>query len=183
MLTTAADPAMLDSARNALVNQLKRDRECLLQAFSSFDKLDPLEDGDACEWLVRKTCAELEIHATLKHELLYPCVAGALEDLELIEQAAIEWQTVNSFLHRLEPMTPQHELFAATFCVLGEYVRQQAYDEDRLLLPRLARADLDWQDLGPEWMARRADLQAELAPWTPFAVQQALIPGSIVQDQ
>jgi hypothetical protein len=176
MLTTAADEPMLDSAREALLGQLKSDRERLMQAFARFNRLDPAADCEACEWLVRKACAELEIHFTLKHELLYPCVAHALADAELIEQAAIEWQTVSSFLHKLDPMTPHHDLFAATFSVLGEYFRQQASDEDRLLLPRLTAADLDWEDLRPEWMARRADLQAELAPWAPFADNRAPTP-------
>jgi hypothetical protein len=169
MTITVAAQRTAESARDTIISLLKSDRERLMQSFPRFCMLDPAADCEACEWLVRKTCAELEIVSTLKQELLYPCAGHALADQGLIDQAAIEWQTVSRFLHQLEQMTPRDTSFAATFIVLGEYIQQQANQEDRRLLPRLAGAPVDWENLRPEWLARRADLQAELAPWAPFA--------------
>lgn len=152
------------TARNIILTMLKDDHKRAKKAFRDFEKLDPHESSEECRMLVEQTCGELEVHATLEEELFYPAARSYLSEEELIDEAEVEHSTLKSLIEQLRTMEPEDEKFAATFKVLGEYVKHHVREEEGEIFPQLARAKLDWKGLSEEMNTRREELMQEILP-------------------
>lgn len=152
------------SAHNQVINMLKDDHARVRKAFGDFDKLDVLEDSQQCMELVEHTCGELEVHTALEEELFYPAARAALDDAELVDEAEVEHMTVHMLMEQIKDMEPEEEKYAATFKVLGEYVKHHLKEEEDEMFPKLAKSKLDWDGLLQQMTERRQQLIAELMP-------------------
>jgi len=149
------------NARNEIIALLKEDHQRAKKAFRQFEKLDPEQDAEACQELVQQTCSELEVHADLEEELFYPAAREALPEEDLVEEAEVEHMTVKVLIEQLKSMTAADEKFAATFKVLGEYVKHHIKEEETEMFESLGRSSVDWGALQQEMMSRREDLMVE----------------------
>lgn len=167
------------SARTEVINALKDDHKRAKKAFRDFEKLDPREDSAACQSIVMKTCSELEIHTTLEEEFLYPAARSCLKDEELIDEAEVEHDSAKALIAQLKSMRPDDAKYAATFKVLGEYVKHHITEEEKEMFPKLTHAKLDWQELQGSIQSRRESLAEELAaaPESQKAGKSAKNPG------
>lgn len=152
------------AARNDVIDMLKEDHKRVRKAFRDFERMDPEENAQDCEALVQQTCAELQVHATLEEELFYPAARGGLREEDLVEEAEVEHMTAKVLMEQLQGMSATDDKFAATFKVLGEYIRHHVKEEESEMFEHLGRASLDWEALGEAMHARRAELMAELMP-------------------
>ena len=152
------------SARNEIITMLKDDHKRVKKAFSDFEKIDPAQDAEQCQQIVRHTCNELTLHATLEEELLYPAARQALPDADLVNEAEVEHASAKDLIEQLKGMTPDDEKYCATFKVLGEYIKHHVKEEENEMFPELSKVKLDWDSLCAEMNARRAELTAELMP-------------------
>jgi hemerythrin superfamily protein len=163
-------PTQREAARNAtaarteLLKMLKEDHKKVKKAFQDFERLDKRKQGDACQALVMQTCADLAVHTTLEEELFYPAIRSVLRDEQLVDEAEVEHASAKTLIADLQQMTPEDRAYAATFKVLGEYVKHHIGEEESEIFPQLTRAKLDWDDLQQQMAARRQALQQELAP-------------------
>jgi hemerythrin-like domain-containing protein len=165
-IQTAPRPSSRGSAaaRNDVINMLKEDHKRAKKAFRDFERMDPEEDAQDCEALVQQTCAELQVHAALEEELFYPAARGGLREEDLVEEAEVEHMTVKVLMEQLQGMSASDGKFAATFKVLGEYIKHHVKEEESEMFEQLGRARLDWEALGEAMHARRAELMDELMP-------------------
>ncbi len=145
-------------AQKEIIDLLKEDHKRAKKAFRDFEKLDPDEDPERCQELVEQTCAELELHATLEEELFYPAAREALDEADLIDEAEVEHMTVKRLIADLKAMTPEDEKYSATFKVLGEYVNHHVGEEEGEIFPKIAKAEIDWEDLQQQLTQRRQEL-------------------------
>jgi hemerythrin superfamily protein len=145
-------------ARQQLLDQLKDDHKKVRKAYRDFQKLDPHEDTEACEQIVRTVCMDLTVHATLEEELLYPAARGAVSDESLVEEAEVEHESMRSLIEQLNTLSTDDDKFAARFTVLCEYVLHHVKEEESEMFPQLERARLDWEALYAEFTERRAEL-------------------------
>lgn len=160
------------TARNEIFSNLKEDHKRVKKAFRDFEKLDPHEDAARCDSLVKQTCAELEVHSTLEEELFYPAARNCLGDEALIDEAEIEHMTLKNLIGQLKGMSPEDEKYAATFKVLGEYVKHHILEEEGEIFPQLSHAKFDWQELQQAMSERRTELSDELLPQSPPAAEE-----------
>jgi hemerythrin-like domain-containing protein len=166
MPTNRATSRARASARNEILTMLKDDHKRAKRAFRDFEKLDPDSDQDKCRELVAQTCGELEVHATLEEELFYPAVRECIKEEDLIDEAEVEHMTAKTLIAQLKDMTPDDPKYAASFTVLGEYVKHHIKEEENEVFPQLSRARLDWDKLCDLIHERRDQLMEEYLPQT-----------------
>lgn len=152
------------TARNIILTMLKDDHKRVKKAFRDFEKLDPHENAEECRKLVQHTCGELEVHATLEEELFYPAARAYLNEEDLIDEAEVEHASAKALIAQLKGMDPDDDKFAATFKVLGEYIKHHIREEENEMFPQLGRAKLDWQGMSEEISSRREELMQEFLP-------------------
>jgi hemerythrin superfamily protein len=161
MATTRASSRAASNARNDILSQLKDDHKRVKKAYRDFKKLDPQEQPEECEAIVRQVLEELQVHAALEEELLYPAAREAIAEEQLIDEAEVEHESIHALIEQLNSMAPDDEKFAARFTVLCEYVLHHVKEEEGEMFPQLERVrGFDWTALAEAMTARREELTA-----------------------
>lgn len=148
-------------ARTEIIDMLKEDHKKVKKAFTDFEKLSA-DDTEQCEAIVERTCAELEVHAAIEEELFYPAVREAIEQTDLIDEAEVEHQSLKMLIEQLKTLDADDEKYAASFTVLGEYVKHHVREEESEIFELLPRAKVDWEKLQQEMMRRRQEMMASM---------------------
>ena len=148
-------------ARNEIIEMLMEDHKRVKRAFRDGEKQTEEDDDDALEQIVRQTCAELTVHATLEEEVFYPALRKEIRQTDLLDEAEVEHASAKSLIAELEQMDSSDPKFAATFKVLGEYVKHHIREEEGELFPQLGRTGVRWEVLQQEMQRRREELMAE----------------------
>jgi iron-sulfur cluster repair protein YtfE (RIC family) len=147
-------------ARQTVVQMLTDDHQRMRQAFRAFAQKDIDADSETTLAIVRRTCAELEVHAILEEEVLYPAARDCRVPARRVDEAEVEHAAVQLLIDRLQRMTPHDPQFAACFTVLSEYVQHHLRQEEGEIFPRLNRGGLtDWESLLADFVERRAELR------------------------
>jgi hemerythrin-like domain-containing protein len=145
------------SRASGAIEMLKADHDKVKKAFKEFEKLDH-EDTEAARQIVETVCEDLKVHTTLEEELFYPALREAMEDEDLLNEAAVEHETAKMLIEQLENMGPDDPNYRATFTVLGEYVMHHVKEEEGEMFPQAKKADLDLEGLGERMRARKEEL-------------------------
>jgi len=153
--------AAATAARRLVIASLKEDHKRVRRAFRDFDKLDARADADQMHALVTRTLAQLELHAALEAEIVYPATREAAAAREAVEEAEVAHASMQALVDQLKAAGPDDAKYVARFRVLGEYVALHADDEEAALFPRLERAGVAWEELSARLAARRAELARE----------------------
>lgn len=152
-------------ARSEVIAMLKDDHKRVKKSFRDFERLQSSKDSEACQELVEQVCNELTLHTKLEEEFLYPAAKGALKEADLVNEAEVEHGSAKALIEQLKGMSPDDEKYAATFIVLGEYVKHHVKEEETEMFPQLGKArGIDWETLADEMNARREELTHELMP-------------------
>lgn len=149
-------------ARAEVLRMLKDDHRTVKIAFREFERLDIQAEAEICESIVRQTCRELEVHTRLEEELFYPVIREALAHAELMDDAEVEHQTMRMLLDQVRKLRSGDARQAASFRVLGEYVRHHIKEEEGEMFRQIAHARLDWVRLHDDMVVRRHQLLAEV---------------------
>ena len=145
------------------IDLLKEDHEKVKKALRQFEKMDR-SDAEACRELVERVCAELRVHTTLEEEIVYPALREAIEDEDIMNEAAVEHETAKMLIEQLENMATDDPNYFATFTVLGEYVLHHVKEEEGEMFPEAKKAeDLDLEALGEQMKSRKEELVGEAA--------------------
>ena len=151
------------STTASAIDLLKADHEKVSKAFKEFEKMDRA-DTETCRELVTSVCEDLRVHTTLEEEIFYPALREAIEDEDIMNEAAVEHETAKMLIEQLENMEPDDPNYVATFTVLGEYVMHHVKEEEDEMFPQAKKAkQLDLDALGEQMRARKEELTAETA--------------------
>ena len=142
------------------IDMLKQDHDRVQKAFKEFERLAH-EDADACHDLIMSVCEELKLHTALEEDIFYPAVYDAIDDEEIMNEAAVEHETARMLIEQLENMPEDDPNYHATFKVLGEYVRHHIREEEGEMFPAARKTGLDFAALGARMRERREDLMGE----------------------
>ena len=142
------------------IKMLKEDHDRVEKAFKEFEKLDR-EDTETARQLVTTVCEDLKVHTTLEEEIFYPAIREAIDDDDLMNEAAVEHETAKMLIEQLENMQPDDPNFHATFTVLGEYVKHHVKEEEDEMFPEARKTDLDFEELGARMRERKTELMGE----------------------
>ena len=144
------------------IDMLKQDHDKVERAFKEFEKMDR-HDAEACRRLIQTVCDELKMHSALEEEVFYPAVREAIDDEDLMNEAAVEHETASMLVDQLENMGTDDPNYFATFKVLGEYVRHHIKEEQGEMFPAAKKAKLDLVALAERMRARKEELAGEVA--------------------
>jgi hypothetical protein len=145
------------SRASGAIEMLKQDHDKVKKAFKEFEKLPP-DDTETARQLVQVVCEDLKVHTTLEEELFYPAVREAIEDEDIMNEAAVEHETAKMLIEQLENMGPDDPNFRATFTVLGEYVMHHVKEEEGEMFPEAKKSDIDFEALGERMRQRKEEL-------------------------
>ncbi len=159
------DDELLDEDAGSLdaIELLQADHDEVKQMFDEYaGMLDDEAPDDEREELAAQICTALTVHTTIEEEILYPAARTALDSPRLVDEAAVEHASAKALIAEIESMKPSEPLYDAKVTVLGEYVRHHIDEEEDELLPQLADAGLDLDELGEQLAERKRELRAEL---------------------
>lgn len=142
------------------IDLLKQDHDKVEKAFKEFEKMDR-QEAEACRQLIHTVCDDLKAHTALEEEIFYPAVREAIEDEDLMNEAAVEHETAKMLIEQLENMGPDDPNYYATFTVLGEYVRHHVKEEQGEMFPAAKKAKMDLEALAERMRARKEELAGE----------------------
>ena len=150
-----------DDSTNA-IELLKRDHDEVDKLFAHYEEIRDGAENRAKETLAAQICDALTIHATIEELVFYPAARRALGDEEgkdLIDEAAVEHQTLKDIIARLESAPASDPLFDAGVKVLSEYVKHHVKEEENELFPKVRSSDMDLDAVGQELARRKQALQ------------------------
>jgi hemerythrin superfamily protein len=149
-----------DSPESAL-EVLKKDHDEAEKLFDQFEDAKDESNTELKAQIVAAVCKALTIHARIEEEIFYPAMRREQDAQDLVDEAAVEHQTLKSLVAELEGATPDDELYDAKVKVLSEYVKHHVKEEEGELFPLARKADVDLDALGRELLARKDALAAE----------------------
>ena len=144
------------------IDLLRRDHDRVEKAFKEFERTDR-QNAEACRRLVQDACEALKVHTAVEEEIFYPAVRKAIDDGDLMNEAAVEHETAKMLIDQLDSMAPDDPSYCPTFTVLGEYVRHHVKQEHDEIFPAAKKAKLDLAALGERMRARKEELAGETA--------------------
>jgi len=146
---------------NDAINILKRDHREVEALFKDYEEQKDDGKSAAKTKLARLICEALTVHAAIEEELFYPAARRALEDdsKELVDEAAVEHQSLKDIIGRLERAPVSDPLYDAGVKVLSEYVKHHVKEEENELFPKVRSLKLDLEGLGQTMLARKGELE------------------------
>lgn len=150
------------SSKTDAIAILTEDHKKVRKLFKDFNKLKDkgsTEDKDA---LVTEICAELTVHAEVEEEVFYPAARNAIDDDELMNEAAVEHASAKDLIAQLESMDSSDPMYDAKVIVLGEYVDHHIEEEETEMFVKVKKAKLDLEALGEEIAIRKGTKQSQL---------------------
>jgi hemerythrin superfamily protein len=146
----------MPTTSNPVLKMLKADHKKVQDLFAEYQEAKPRKQQD----IAQTTIQELEIHAGLEEELIYPAIREAIDDDELMNEAIEEHHLVHVLIAELKELEPHEDTFRAKFTLLGELVTHHVKEEEGEMFPQALKAKIDWEALKAEVLERRAQLLA-----------------------
>jgi hemerythrin superfamily protein len=153
---------MTSEEGTSALDLLKRDHQEVDKMFHQFEEIKDGAGDDEKESLVTQICDALTVHAQIEEQVFYPAARRALgeqEGKELLDEAAVEHQTLKDIIGRLEAAPTDDPLYDAGVKVLSEYVKHHVREEENELFPKVRSSDMDVMAIGRELEARKQQLQ------------------------
>jgi hemerythrin-like domain-containing protein len=123
-----------------------------------FDQFEKARTDDKKRTLAEQICQELKVHTTIEEEIFYPAARQAIEDDDLLDEAAVEHASAKELIEQIESGSPADDKWCAKVTVLGEYIQHHVKEEHNELFPEVRKTDLDLKALGEQLAARKKEL-------------------------
>ena len=149
---------------NTAVALLMDDHQQVRQLFAEFKKLKDSSGAtdDQKAKLVAQVCQELLIHAQIEEEIFYPAMRAAIDDQDLMDEAAVEHAGAKDLIGQLLKMTPGEDLYDAKVTVLSESIEHHVKEEEGSMFPQARKAAGLDVTLGDQMLQRKQELLAEM---------------------
>ena len=143
------------------IELLKHDHDEVDALFEEFESAKDEGDSKAKAEIAQRICRTLTIHAAIEEEIFYPAVRREKgETGDLVDEAAVEHQTLKDIIGRLEAAPASDPLYDAGVKVLKEYVKHHVKEEENELFPKVRKLDIDLDALCQRLTARKDELTA-----------------------
>src|SRR5437868_14278350 len=143
------------------IDLLKKDHETVEDLFDQFEDAKESQNDEEMGTLVSSICNALTVHAQIEEELFYPAMRKLPEASDMVDEAAVEHQSIKDLVTQLEAMRPGDDLFEAKVKVLSEYVKHHVKEEEGEIFPEAKDSDVDLEALGHKLAERKNELSGE----------------------
>jgi hemerythrin superfamily protein len=141
---------------NPVLAMLRADHKKVKALFDDYEDATPRKQQDIAQTAIQ----ELDVHAELEEELIYPAIREGIDDDDLMNEANEEHHLVHVLIAELKKLDPSDEMFKAKFTVLGELVKHHVKEEEGEMFPKAQKAKIDWAELNAEVLERKEQLMA-----------------------
>jgi hemerythrin superfamily protein len=150
----------IGQSENDAIEMLRNDHKEVDVLFQEYESTKDKAKPDAKNKIAKLICHLLTIHAAIEEEIFYPMVRKqGVATKTLVDEAAVEHQTLKDIIGRLESASPSDPLYDAGVKVLSEYVKHHVKEEEGELLPKARASDMDLEAVGQRMKARKAQLE------------------------
>ena len=152
-----------DTSPNAL-ELLRHDHQEVDNLFKQYEEIKEGAEDSAKEELVAQICDALSVHAEIEEAIFYPAARRALpqeQGQDLLNEAAVEHQTLKDIIGRLEAAPTSDPLYDAGVKVLSEYTKHHVREEETELFPKVRSSDMDLQAIGQQLAERKQQLEGQ----------------------
>lgn len=162
----AAAPAKAKPAASATPDAIKllttdhREVKALFQQYQEL--VDDDAEDDEKHPIAQQICLLLTVHAQIEEEIFYPAAKEAIDESDLVDEAAVEHASAKDLIAQLEESDPSDELFDAKVKVLGEYIDHHVKEEEKQMFPQARKAGLDLKAMGEQLAERKRQLMVEM---------------------
>ncbi|HEX2583898.1 MAG TPA: hemerythrin domain-containing protein [Steroidobacteraceae bacterium] len=126
-----------------------------------FDQFEKARTESRKQSLAQEICMELKVHTTIEEEIFYPAAREAIDDSDLLDEAAVEHQSAKELIAQIEEGSPADDMWSAKVTVLGEYIKHHVKEEQNELFPEVRSSDVDLKALGQQLLERKQELMSE----------------------
>jgi hypothetical protein len=147
-----------EASASSMTDMLREDHKKVKGLFEEFEQAD---DATTKQRIVETALMELEVHAKLEEELIYPAIRTEIDDDELMDEALEEHHVAHGLLGELKKMKPSDERYDAKFTVLTENVKHHIKEEESDMLPKAEDCDIAWEALYSQVAKRKEQLMAQ----------------------
>jgi hemerythrin superfamily protein len=150
----------IGQSENDAIEMLKKDHKEVDGLFDEYEtKKEKSRPADKSR-IAKLICRALSVHAAIEEEIFYPTVRKQSEETKkLVDEAAVEHQSLKDIIGRLESASPSDPLYDAGVKVLREYVKHHVKEEEGELFPKVRASDIDLDALGQRMKARKTQLE------------------------
>jgi hemerythrin superfamily protein len=154
----------IGESENDAIEMLKKDHQEVDTLFDEYESKNEKSKRAGKSEIARVICRALSVHATIEEEIFYPTVRKHGEEMKkLVDEAAVEHQSLKDIIGRLESASSSDPLYDAGVKVLSEYVKHHVKEEEGELFPKVRASGVDLEALGQRMKARKAQLEAASA--------------------
>ena len=141
------------------VDLLDADHVAVKKLFTAYKKLfNSSASADEKRELAELICHELTVHAQIEEEIFYPQVRQAINDDELLDEAAVEHGTAKDLIAQIVGMSPEDDMYDARVIVLGEYIDHHVKEEREEMFVKARKSSLDLVAMAQELKERKTEL-------------------------
>jgi hemerythrin superfamily protein len=154
----------IGESENDAIEMLKKDHKEVDTLFDEYESKNEKSERAGKSEIARVICRALTVHAAIEEEIFYPAVRKHGEEMKkLVDEAAVEHQSLKDIIGRLESASSSDPLYDAGVKVLSEYVKHHVKEEEGELFPKVRASGVDLEALGQRMKARKAQLEGASA--------------------
>jgi hemerythrin superfamily protein len=138
-----------------VVGMLKADHRKVEGLFKEFEQA---KDRRTKIRIIQHALQELEVHAALEEELIYPAIRAKIDDEEIMDEAVEEHHVAHVLIDELKAMQSSDDRYDAKFKVLAESIKHHVKEEESQVLPKAEELEID----SPEFQERVSERKEAL---------------------
>jgi hemerythrin superfamily protein len=143
---------------DGVIGMLKDDHRKVEKLFEEFEDAQEEKDRGTMLRAIQEALKELEVHAAIEEEIVYPAMRQEIDDEMLMDEALEEHHVAHVLIDELRAMSSTDKRYAAKFKVLAESIKHHVKEEESELFPKAAETDFETPQLKERVLARKQQL-------------------------
>lgn len=146
-----------------IFTRLHEDHDNVSLIFKKIDSMKSKETAQTHEQLFKELYTELELHAKVEEDVVYPVFKKYEETRKIVEESVREHKEIDTLLSEIKGMRPDDEKWMGKLGELQRKVEHHVNEEEQQLFPqgRKVISEERLQQLGEAFEKKKEELRGE----------------------